>query len=209
MRKIKPYRQWFLQIPILFCSGSLVYFGWPYFAVLAHAFFSVKVFIRSSNIETADDRQEFATSHRSENEIAMFAQRIKPLVLETENDLSAVVSTQDGALNILTNSLTELQDIQIALDNIMLKSKGDSEVTSELAKIIKHTATALNNSIRRLQLGDINKQSLVYTKQILAFLNSQLETIKSQSSKEFRQFLEQQPEAIRNQQQTVSIPLSS
>jgi hypothetical protein len=209
MRKIKPYRQWFLQIPILFCSGSLVYFGLPYLALITHGFISVMVFIRSSNILTTADRQELNVSSHFTNEVVMFCQQIKPLVLECENNLCSILSTQDDALDTLTNSFKELQEIHIALDNVILKSKADSEVSIELNEIVDHLETTLNDSIRGLQFGDINGQNLIYTKDMLEFVNSQLDAIKAQSNKGLSQFLEQQPETIRNRQQTITNPVSS
>jgi methyl-accepting chemotaxis protein len=67
----------------------------------------------------------------------------------------------------------------------------------------------LNQSIRGLQFGDINGQNLIYTKDMLKFLNAQLETVKTQKSKEISQFLEKQSEIIRKRQQAVTNPVSS
>jgi hypothetical protein len=212
MIETKHYKQWLLQIPVFFCSGSLVYFGWPYFGVLAHGCLSVLVSTRYANfmrIATADDRQKYLANERSEDEVVIFSQQIKPLILECENNLSAILSTQDDALETLTHSFTELQDIHIALDNVSLKSTVDSEVTKELIAIVNHLEAVLNQSIRGLQFGDINGQNLIYTKDMLKFLNAQLETVKTQKSKEISQFLEKQSEIIRKRQQAVTNPVSS
>lgn len=208
MRKIKPYRQWFLQIPILFCSSSLVHFGWPYLALLVHGCFSVLVFIRSSTIVTIKERQAQTTNHGSAD-VVMFSQQIKPLVLECENNLSAILSTHDDALATLTQAFKELQDIHIALDQIALKSKSYPEVTIELQDMVNRLEATLNDSIRGLQFGDINAQNLIYTKGLLAFVSSQLQTINAQSSNGLSQFLKNQPEVIRNRQLTVTNPVSS
>ena len=68
----------------------------------------------------------------------MFCQQIKPLILECEDNLSSILSTQDDALDTLTNSFKELQDTHIVLDNVVLKSKADSEVAIELNEIANH-----------------------------------------------------------------------
>jgi hypothetical protein len=212
MRERKPYRQWLLQIPVLFCSGSLVYLGLPYVGVLTHCCFSVLVFTRYANfmhIATSDDRQKLLANDGSVDDVVIFSQQIKPLILECANNLSAILSTQDDALATLTYSFTELQDIHIALDNISLKSKVDSEVTIELSEIVNHLEGVLNQSIRGLQFGDINGQNLIYTKDMLEFLNAQLESIKTKNSEEISQFLEKQPEIIRKRQQAVTNPVSS
>jgi hypothetical protein len=60
-----------------------------------------------------------------------------------------------------------------------------------------------------LQFGDINAQNLIYTKGMLAFVSSQLQTINAQSSNSLSQFLKNQPEIIRNRQLTVTNPVSS
>jgi hypothetical protein len=209
MRKITPYRQWFLQIPILFCSSSLVYFGWPYLALLVHGCFSVLVFIRSSKMVTIKERQAQTTNPSSADDVVMFSQQIKPLVLECENNLSAILSTHDDALATLTQAFKELQDIHIALDHIALKSKAYPEVTIELQDLVNRLEATLNDSIRGLQFGDINAQNLIYTKGMLAFVSSQLQTINAQSSNGLSQFLKNQPEVIRNRQLTVTNPVSS
>jgi methyl-accepting chemotaxis protein len=160
-------------------------------------------------IATADDRQKRLDNDRSVGEIVIFSQQIKPLILECSNNLSAILSTQDDALHTLTHSFAELQDIHVALDNIRLKSKVDSDVTIEFREIVNHLEAVLNQSIRGLPFGDINGQNLIYTKDMLKFLNAQLETIKTQSSKEVSEFLEKQPEIIRKRQQAVTNPVSS
>jgi methyl-accepting chemotaxis protein len=209
MRILKPYRQWFLQIPILFCSGSLVYFGWPYLAILVHGCLSVWVFMRSLNIVTANELQGLALNECSADDVVIFCQQIKPLVLECENNLSAIMSTHDDALATLTNAFNEILDIHITLDTINLKSKANPEVPLELHDIAKRLEATLNNSIRGLQFGDINGQNLIYTKGMLAFVISQLQTINVQSSNGLSQFLKKQPEIIRNRQLTVTNPVSS
>jgi len=60
-----------------------------------------------------------------------------------------------------------------------------------------------------LQFGDINGQNLIYTKDMLKFLDAQLETIKTQNSEEISQFLEKQPEIMRKRQQAITNPVSS
>jgi len=196
MRNIKPYSQWFLQTPILFCSGSLVYFGWPYLALLVQGCLSVLVFIRSANIIMANVRQALADKGHAKNEVVMFSEQIAPLVLECENNLSAILSTHDDALDTLTHSFKELQDVNMALHHILLKSKVGSEVTLELHDNVKRLETAVITSIRGLQFGDINGQHLTYTKDTLAFLSGQLLIINAQNSKHISQFLKKQPEII-------------
>jgi hypothetical protein len=209
MRKIKPYRQWFLQIPILFCSSSLVYSGWPYLALLVHGCFSVLVFIRSSTMVTIKERQAQTTNQGSADDVVMFSQQIQPLVLECENNLNAILSTHDDALANLTQAFKELQNIHIALDKIALKSKAYPEVTIELQDMVNRLEDTLNGSIRGLQFSDINAQNLIHTKGMLAFVSSQLQTINAQSSNSLSQFIKNQPEIIRNRQLTVTNPVSS
>jgi transcriptional regulator with PAS, ATPase and Fis domain len=212
MRERKPYRQWLLQIPVLFFSGSLVYLGLPYVGVLTHGCLSVLVFTRYANfmnIATADDRQKREVNVHSVDDVVIFSQQIKPLILECANNLSAILSTQDDALDTLTHSFAELQEIHVALDNISLKSKVDEEVTIELCEIVNHLEALLNQSIRGLQFGDINGQNLIYTKDMLKFLDAQLETVKTQNSEEISEFLEKQPEIIRKRQQAFTNPVSS
>jgi len=209
MRNIKPYRQWFLQTPILFCSGSLVYFGWPYLALLVQGCLSILVFIRSSNIVMANVRQAFADKGHSKDEVDMFSEQIKPLVLECENNLSAILSTHDDALDTLTHSFKELQDVNMALHHTLLKSKVGPEVTLELHDNVKRLETAVINSIRGLQFGDINGQHLIYTKDTLAFLIGQLQITNAKNNNDISQFLKKQPEIIRNRQQKVTNPVSS
>jgi hypothetical protein len=196
MRNIKPYSQWFLQTPILFCSGSLVYFGWPYLALLVQGFLSVLVFIRSTNIIMVNVRQALADKGHSKDEVVMFSDQIAPLVFECENNLSAILSTHDDALDTLTHSFKELQDVNMALHHILLKSKVGSEVTLELHDNVKRLETAVITSIRGLQFGDINGQHLTYTKDTLAFLSGQLLIINEKNSKHISQFLKKQPEII-------------
>jgi methyl-accepting chemotaxis protein len=208
MRNIKPYSQWFLQTPILFCSGSLVYFGWPYLALLVKGCLSVLAFISTSNIIIANVRQALADKGHSKDEVVMFSEQIKPLVLECEN-LSAILSTHDDALDTLTHSFKELQDVNMALHHTLLKSKVGSEVTLELHDNVKRLETAVTNSIRGLQFADINGQHLIYTKDTLVFLIGQLQIINAQNSNDISQFLKKQPEIIRNRQQKVTNPVSS
>ncbi len=196
MRNIKPYSQWFLQTPILFCSGSLVYFGWPYLALLVQGFLSVLVFVRSTNIIMVNVRQALADKGHSKDEVVMFSDQIAPLVFECENNLSAILSTHDDALDTLTHSFKELQDVNMALHHILLKSKVGSEVTLELHDNVKRLETAVITSIRGLQFGDINGQHLTYTKDTLAFLSGQLLIINEKNSKHISQFLKKQPEII-------------
>ena len=145
-------------------------------------------------------------SNRSTQFSALIKQELESIRLQIEqlaHDAAAI------AAHDISYVLEAKQDIQIALDNIILKSKADSQVTIELDEIVKHLATALNNSIRGLQFGDINRQNILYTKEMLEFLSNQLETIKAHSNNGLGQFLEQQPETIRNRQQTITNPVSS
>ena len=145
-------------------------------------------------------------SNRSTQFSALIKQELESIRFQIEqlaHDAAAI------AAHDISYVLEAKQDIQIALDNIILKSKADSQVTIELDEIVKHLATALNNSIRGLQFGDINGQSILYTKEMLEFLSSQLETIKAHSNDDLREFLEQQPETIRNRAQTNTNPVSS
>jgi methyl-accepting chemotaxis protein len=145
-------------------------------------------------------------SNRSTQFSALIKQELERIRLQIEqlsHDAAAI------AAHDISYVLEAKQDIQIALDNIILKSKADSQVTIELDEIVKHLATALNNSIRGLQFGDINGQNILYTKEMLEFLSNQLETIKAHSNNGLGQFLEQQSETIRNRQQTISNPVSS
>jgi hypothetical protein len=209
MINIKTYRQWFLQIPIFFCSASWVYFGWPYLALLIHGCLSVLVFIRYSNIVATNIPQDLASSEHSVDDVVMFSEQIKPLVLECENNLSSILSTHDDALETLTLSFKELQDINVALHSILLKSKVGPEVTIESHDIVKRLETAVINSIRGLQFGDINGQHLMYTKDTLTFVMSQLQIITAKNSKDVGQFLKKQPEIIRNRQKQVTNPVST
>jgi hypothetical protein len=198
MRKIKPYRNFFLQIPILFCSSSLVYFGWPYLALLALGYFSVLVFIHSSTTHTVKERQALTTKQGSADHVVMFSQQNKPFFLGCKNNLSAILSTHDDALASLNQAFRALTNIYITLDQIVLKSKVYPEVTIELQDMVIPLEANLNDSIRGLQFGDINAQNLIYNKFMLAFVSIQLQTINAQSSNGLSQFLKNQPEIILN-----------
>jgi len=362
-----------MQIPIFLTSGLLVYFEFPYIGLIVHSFLCVLVFRRYSDGDITNDIEKFETKSSSANEVILFTQQITPLVMECEDNLSAVLSTQNDALDTLTNSFTELQkmvqkqqdcinklthghqknentpdalyatemrdfanntgktfdrfietsvnmssssnvllekvngihemmptiisalsgiddiasqtnllalnaaieaaragdmgrgfavvavevralsnrstefsalikkelekirlqieqlthdaaaiasndvsyvldakrDIHIALDNIILKSKEDSVVTIELDDVVKHLAVALNNSIRGLQFGDINGQNLIYTKDLLKFVNNQLQAANAESNNGLSEFLEKQSVNIQNRQQTITNPVSS
>lgn len=373
MEQIIPYKKWYMQIPIFLTSGLLVYFEFPYIGLIVHSFLCVLVFRRYSDGDITNDIEKFETKSSSANEVILFTQQITPLVMECEDNLSAVLSTQNDALDTLTNSFTELQkmvqkqqdcinklthghqknentpdalyatemrdfanntgktfdrfietsvnmssssnvllekvngihemmptiisalsgiddiasqtnllalnaaieaaragdmgrgfavvavevralsnrstefsalikkelekirlqieqlthdaaaiasndvsyvldakrDIHIALDNIILKSKEDSVVTIELDDVVKHLAVALNNSIRGLQFGDINGQNLIYTKDLLKFVNNQLQAANAESNNGLSEFLEKQSVNIQNRQQTITNPVSS
>jgi methyl-accepting chemotaxis protein len=373
LKQIKSYKQWYLQIPIFLFSSLLVYFELPYLGLIAHSLFCILVFALYSDDGITHDEEKLEAKSNSANEVILFTQQITPLVLECEDNLSAVLSTQNDALDTLSNSFAELQnmvqiqhicinklthshqsnenssdalyatemrdfanktgktfdrfietsvnmssssnvllekvngihemmptiisalsgiddiasqtnllalnaaieaaragdmgrgfavvavevralsnrstefsalikkeienirlqieqlthdaaaiasndvsyvldakqDIHIALDNIILKSKEDSVVTIELDDVVKHLAVALNNSIRGLQFGDINGQNLTYTKNLLEFVNSQLKTANAQSNTGFSEFLQKQSVNIRNRQQTITNPVSS
>jgi len=373
LEQIIPYKKWYMQIPIFLTSGLLVYFEFPYIGLIVHSFLCVLVFRRYSDGDITNDIEKFETKSSSANEVILFTQQITPLVMECEDNLSAVLSTQNDALDTLTNSFTELQkmvqkqqdcinklthghqknentpdalyatemrdfanntgktfdrfietsvnmssssnvllekvngihemmptiisalsgiddiasqtnllalnaaieaaragdmgrgfavvavevralsnrstefsalikkelekirlqieqlthdaaaiasndvsyvldakrDIHIALDNIILKSKEDSVVTIELDDVVKHLAVALNNSIRGLQFGDINGQNLIYTKDLLKFVNNQLQAANAESNNGLSEFLEKQSVNIQNRQQTITNPVSS
>jgi methyl-accepting chemotaxis protein len=362
-----------MQIPIFLSSALLVYFELPYLGLIVHSLLCILVFTRNSTDSSANDEEKREPKNSSAAEVILFTQQITPLVMECEDNLGAVLSTQNDALDTLSNSFTELQnmaqkqqdcinklthgqqlnenspdalyatemrefanntgktfdrfietsvnmssssrvllekvnaihemmptiinalsgiddiasqtnllalnaaieaaragdmgrgfavvavevralsnrstefsslikkelekirsqieqlthdaaaiasndvsyvldakrDIHSALDNIILKSKEDSAVTIELDDVVKHLAVALNNSIRGLQFGDINRQNLIYTKDLLEFVNNQLKTANTESSNGLSEFLTKQSVNIRNRQQSITNPVSS
>ena len=113
------------------------------------------------------------------------------------------------ASNDISYVLNAKRDIHSALDNIILKSKADSIVTLELDDIIKYLAIALNNSIRGLQFGDINGQNLVYTKDLLTFVNTQLKATDSDNSNGLGELIEQLHTDIQDRKQNITNPVSS
>jgi hypothetical protein len=95
------------------CSSSLVYFGWPYLAMLVHCCFSVFVFIRSSTTVTVKELQALTANQGSADDVVMFSQQIKPFVLECENNLSAILSAHDDALASLNQAFKALKNVYI------------------------------------------------------------------------------------------------
>ena len=147
-----------------------------------------------------------ALSNRSTEFSALIKKELENIRLQIEqlaHDAAAIAS------NDVSYVLDAKRDIHNALNNIILKSKEDSVVTIELDDVVKHLAIALNNSIRGLQFGDINGQNLIYTKELLEFVNSQLKTVNTEACNGFSEFLEKQSINIRNRQQTITNAVSS
>jgi methyl-accepting chemotaxis protein len=147
-----------------------------------------------------------ALSNRSTEFSALIKKELEKIRLQIEqltHDAAAIAS------NDVSYVLDAKRDIHIALDNIILKSKEDSVVTIELDDVVKHLAVALNNSIRGLQFGDINGQNLIYTKDLLKFVNNQLQAANAESNNGLSEFLEKQSVNIQNRQQTITNPVSS
>ncbi|MFT7412868.1 MAG: methyl-accepting chemotaxis protein [Paraglaciecola sp.] len=147
-----------------------------------------------------------ALSNRSTKFSTLIKKELENIRLQIEqltHDAAAIAS------NDISYVLDAKRDIHIALNNIILKSKEDSVVTIELDDVVKHLAIALNNSIRGLQFGDINGQNLVYTKDLLNFVNSQLLAANTESGNGLSEFLEKQSVNIQNRQQKTTNPVSS
>ena len=111
LKQIIPDKKWYMQIPIFLTSGLLVYFEFPYIGLIVHSFLCVLVFRRYSDDVITNDIEKLETKSSSANEVILFTQQITPLVMECEDNLNAVLSTQNDALDTLTNSFTELQEI--------------------------------------------------------------------------------------------------
>ncbi len=147
-----------------------------------------------------------ALSIRSTEYSALIKKELENIRLQIEqltHDAAAIAS------NDISYVLNAKRDIHSALDNIILKSKADSIVTLELDDIIKYLAIALNNSIRGLQFGDINGQNLVYTKDLLTFVNTQLKATDSDNSNGLGELIEQLHTDIQDRKQNITNPVSS
>ena len=59
------------------------------------------------------------------------------------------------------------QTIQTELDRIIAKAQNDTKTTQALEAVGRQLDTALSNTIRGLQFGDINQQNIDYTKEVL------------------------------------------
>jgi methyl-accepting chemotaxis protein len=147
-----------------------------------------------------------ALSIRSVEYSALIKKELENIRLQIEqltHDAAAIAS------NDISYVLDAKRDIHDALDNIIRKSKADSLVTVELDDIIKYLAIALNNSIRGLQFGDINSQNLIYTKDLLNFVNDQLKATDSDNNNGLNAIIEKLHINIQDRKQNITNPVSS
>jgi methyl-accepting chemotaxis protein len=147
-----------------------------------------------------------ALSVRSTEYSTLIKKELENIRLQIEqltHDAAAIAS------NDISYVLDAKRDIHDALDNIIIKAKADSIVTIELDDIIKYLAIALNNSIRGLQFGDINSQNLIYTKDLLNFVNNQLKATDSDNSNGLNALIEQLHVDIQDRKQNITNPVSS
>ena len=147
-----------------------------------------------------------ALSIRSTEYSTLIKKELENIRLQIEqltHDAAAIAS------NDISYVLDAKRDIHDALDNIIMKAKADSIVTIELDDIIKYLAIALNNSIRGLQFGDINSQNLIYTKDLLNFVNDQLKATDSDNSNGLNALIEQLHVDIQDRKQNITNPVSS
>jgi len=147
-----------------------------------------------------------ALSIRSTEYSTLIKKELENIRLQIEqltHDAAAIAS------NDISYVLDAKRDIHDALDNIIIKAKADSIVTIELDDIIKYLAIALNNSIRGLQFGDINSQNLIYTKDLLNFVNDQLKATDSDNSNGLNALIEQLHVDIQDRKQNITNPVSS
>lgn len=147
-----------------------------------------------------------ALSIRSTEYSALIKKELENIRLQIErltHDAAAI------AANDISYVLDAKRDIHDALDNIIMKSKADSIVTIELDDIIKYLAIALNNSIRGLQFGDINSQNLIYTKDLLNFVNEQLKATDSENTNGLTELIQKLHVDIQDRKQNITNPVSS
>ena len=110
MKEIILCKQWYKLLPIFFFSGLLVHFGWPYLGLIVQSGLGLLVFTCFFDFTTFTERQEQST-YNPADDIVLFTQQITPLVLECEDNISDILSTQNDAISTLTKSFTELQDM--------------------------------------------------------------------------------------------------
>lgn len=133
------YKQWYKLLPVFFFSGLLVYFGWPYLGLIVHSGLCLLVFTRYFDFTTFTDQQE-ESAYNAADDVVLFTQQITPLVLECEDNISDILSTQNDALSTLTKSFTELQDMvqkQQNCINSLTHSNQFKESSSEIQHATK------------------------------------------------------------------------
>lgn len=100
-----------------------------------------------------------------------------PIFLECEANIARIKTTQDDAVNTLSNSFDTLEDLVRVLVKIISKAQADSQVSADLEEVSTQLLIALNDAIRALQFGDINGQNLTFTQGEITFLRTQIQTI--------------------------------
>ncbi|MFT6992623.1 MAG: methyl-accepting chemotaxis protein, partial [Paraglaciecola sp.] len=103
-------KQWYKLLPTFFFSGLLVHFGWPYLGLIVQSGLGLLVFTYFFDFTTFTERQEQST-YNPADDVVLFTQQITPLVLECEDNISDILSTQNDAISTLTKSFTELQNM--------------------------------------------------------------------------------------------------
>jgi methyl-accepting chemotaxis protein len=369
MTEIKQHTQIFLQIPILFCSVGLVYFGWPYLGLIVQAFLTLIIVQISASITDLNDQQKGEVENQDGADISPLIQQIQPLLSECESNIGDVLLTQDDAVSTLTKSFSELlnmvnkqnefvdklthtdessgelystkmhnfanstsvtldrfiqttvdmsassmdllekvnkiydqmptiikalsgiddissqtnllalnaaieaaragehgrgfavvadevralsnrstkfsslineqlqsirtqieqlthdvglvasqdvsyvinakQEIHAALDSIISKSEIDATISIELEQMVKELTSALHDSIRGLQFGDINSQNLIYTKELVSFLGKIVDSMQNDSVEDLTAALSEQQEVINQRNKTTLNPVSA
>ncbi len=99
--------------------------------------------------------------------------------------------------------------IQGELDKIIEKAESDATTTSQLEGIGVQLDTALGNSIRGLQFGDINGQNIEYTKEILGFVIDQLRTLNESSMDDLATQLQNYQEKMKSKGNLDHNPVSA
>lgn len=113
-----------------------------------------------------------ALSNRSTQFSALIKKQLESIRVQVEqltHDVGLVAS-QD--VSYVIDSKKEIHD---ALQSIIDKSESDSEITSELEQVVNKLNSALSDSIRSLQFGDINGQNLTFTRETLNFISEHIE----------------------------------
>ncbi|MDN4502782.1 methyl-accepting chemotaxis protein [Alteromonadaceae bacterium BrNp21-10] len=140
---------------------------------------------------------------------AKFSESIQNQLKHIGNEIAELTEkVGEAASQDVTYVIEAKKEIHIALENIITKAETDAVVTHELEGVAKALETALNNSIRGLQFGDINGQNIAYTEELLTFIYENLTAIETESSQllvaELRTHLHQIRDGKKQQHNPVS-----